>query len=732
MTTLGDVTLRPDQIATVARIHAACRSVGGALLADPPGTGKTVVALAVAASHPSVVVCAPAAVRAHWAAHAARMHVPLRFVSLEALSRGAACPAAALLIVDEAHRVRTPRTRRHRTLASACVGRTVLLLSATPVVNRLADRTALLGLFLGPQAARLTPAALGACVIRGVGDAARPAVRRGGALGRATAVPGLAAALRALPPPLPLTDGATAHALVISTLAMAWQSSLAALDAALRRRLQRGEAIRDCLAGGRRPTPTALRAWVLDGSATQLALPGLVASSEDKATPPAAWCVAAHGVVARHLDAVRALRDRITPWIDQEVSTRAAALRRRLAADPHDRGVVFAQHRATIEALYAALRTEPGVVCLTGARVRAAAGRWTRADVMAAFRRDAGPWRVDDVRGIRLLLATDVLSEGIELPAARWLVHADFPWTPARLEQRLGRIRRAGTAGTVRSDRFAAPTACTRLVRIVDRLATKARTRRDAVADATDASVVRARLLALTDATARAAAGSGRSLRGIALARTAQGERLVGVRLGTDGTWRATEDPGRLRRWLPAGHPLATPLEGRAGDSLPDATRLRADDACVREVRRRLVRSLAGAAWRTAAVGADGAPPDLVRLRRRLDRILSRSSALARPQLAARHARWIAAAGGRLESGRAARLRAALRVDDDAGFLTALTAALADAATTPTDAPRLLATLVILPDGANARADIPGPVSPDEPDEGDAARRRNPPATADV
>ena len=156
------------------------------------------------------------------------------------------------------------------------------------------------------------------------------------------------------------------------------------------------------------------------------------------------------------------------------------------------------------------------------------------------------------------------------------------------------------------------------------------------------------------------------------------------------------------------------------------------DDACIREVRRRLVRYLAGAAWRTAAVGADEAPPDLVRLRRRLDRILSRSSALARPQLAARHARWIAAAGGRLESGRAARLRAALRVDDDAGFLTALTAALADAATTPTDAPRLLATLVILPDGASARADIPGPVSPDEPDDGDAARRRNPPATADV
>lgn len=713
MTTFGDVTLRPDQVATVARIHAACRSVGGALLADPPGTGKTVVALAVAAAHPGTVVCAPAAVRAHWAAHAARMGMPLRFVSLEALSRGAACPTATLLIVDEAHRVRTPRTRRHRTLASACVGRPVLLLSATPVVNRLADRTALLGLFLGPRAARLTPAALGACVIRGTGDAMRPAIRRGGGLGPAVTVPGLAAALRTLPPPLPLADGATAHALVISTLAMAWQSSLAALDAALRRRLQRGEAIRDCLASGRHPTRAALRAWVLDGAATQLALPGLVASSDGTATAATAvWCGDAHDVVGCHLEAVRALRARIAPWIDRETSARAAALRERLATDPHDRGVVFAQHRATIEALYAALRTEPGVVCLTGARVRAAAGRWTRADVMAAFRRDAGSWRADEVRGIRLLIATDVLSEGIELPAARWLVHADLPWTPARLEQRLGRIRRAGTAGTVRTDRFTAPPACTRLVRIAERLAVKARTRRDAVAEAVDAGVVRARLLALTDRTTRWAFRTGASVRGIALARTAQGERLVGVRRGTDGRWRATEDPGRLRRWLHTVHRVAEPKETTNDEPSPAIMPSALHQATVAEVRQALVRYLARAAWRMQVADVDDATTDLPRLRRRLDRILTCTPALERPQAAARHARWIAAAGARLESGRAARLRAALRLTDDAAFGTAVAAALADATGPSATAPRLLATLVLIP--------------------GDVARRRNLMATADV
>jgi superfamily II DNA/RNA helicase len=45
---------------------------------------------------------------------------------------------------------------------------------------------------------------------------------------------------------------------------------------------------------------------------------------------------------------------------------------------------------------------------------------------------------------VDVVVATDVGSEGLNLQAAAYIVHADLPWTPARLEQRLGRVSRIG------------------------------------------------------------------------------------------------------------------------------------------------------------------------------------------------------------------------------------------------------------------------------------------------
>lgn len=43
---------------------------------------------------------------------------------------------------------------------------------------------------------------------------------------------------------------------------------------------------------------------------------------------------------------------------------------------------------------------------------------------------------------IRIVFCSDAASEGINLQAARILINVDVPWTPARLEQRIGRIAR--------------------------------------------------------------------------------------------------------------------------------------------------------------------------------------------------------------------------------------------------------------------------------------------------
>ena len=45
---------------------------------------------------------------------------------------------------------------------------------------------------------------------------------------------------------------------------------------------------------------------------------------------------------------------------------------------------------------------------------------------------------------VRIVFCSDAASEGLNLQAARVLINVDVPWTPARLEQRIGRIARLG------------------------------------------------------------------------------------------------------------------------------------------------------------------------------------------------------------------------------------------------------------------------------------------------
>lgn len=49
-------------------------------------------------------------------------------------------------------------------------------------------------------------------------------------------------------------------------------------------------------------------------------------------------------------------------------------------------------------------------------------------------------------RDIRLVVATDAACEGLNLQTLGTLINLDLPWNPARLEQRLGRIKRIGQA----------------------------------------------------------------------------------------------------------------------------------------------------------------------------------------------------------------------------------------------------------------------------------------------
>lgn len=140
--------LLPHQITAATRVTATLRRFRGALLCDAVGMGKTYIALAIALGYRRVAVAVPAILAHQWRRTSQQLGVPMQIVSHEALSRSTPVPTVDLLVIDEAHRFRNPRSRRYDRVARR-VGRAhVLLVTAVPVVNRSADLLSLVRLFL--------------------------------------------------------------------------------------------------------------------------------------------------------------------------------------------------------------------------------------------------------------------------------------------------------------------------------------------------------------------------------------------------------------------------------------------------------------------------------------------------------------------------------------------------------------------------------------------------------
>lgn len=111
--------------------------------------------------------------------------------------------------------------------------------------------------------------------------------------------------------------------------------------------------------------------------------------------------------------------------------------------------VIFSYFADTVEHLttqvHAAVETDDRLAAYRD-RIAAASGpdKRGRAEVLAGFapRTAGGPGAKDRYD---ILIATDVLSEGVNLQQARHIVNYDLPWNPMRLVQRHGRIDRIGS-----------------------------------------------------------------------------------------------------------------------------------------------------------------------------------------------------------------------------------------------------------------------------------------------
>jgi len=427
--------LRPAQRTPVRRAAAAIVQHGGALLAAPVGAGKTWMALAVAqALHPGepVTVLAPAPLRTHWARTAASLGMEARIGTHTAASRGRLPDGGALVLIDESQHLRTASTRRYRHVAHWLVGRRALLLSATPVVNRLDDLAAQLLLAIrdtalasagmpsiaGMLAGGRAHPALAAVLVTCRRTDERPPARTIAAADDATHLVDAIAMLQ-------FSDAAPVRELLRRVFWRAAASSPAALADTVRRYRRLLQHAADAAAFGRRVDRELIRRFTgADGE--QLAL----------------WAMLPDGDSAMldldDLDAVSEL-ERAAVNASRHDDARIAVLRA-LLADGR-RTIVFTTRRATLDWLRERLG-DPRLGWCSGEAAGIGRGRTRRAAVLDWFRSDARHTAAATALAPSHLLTTDVAAEGLDLGCAERVVHYDLPWTDARLEQREGRTAR--------------------------------------------------------------------------------------------------------------------------------------------------------------------------------------------------------------------------------------------------------------------------------------------------
>jgi len=468
--------LLPHQVLSLRRVLAAISRFRAAILADPVGSGKTYVALAAAMTlnRSGTTVCiVPATLVGQWRAVAGRLGTAIRPVSHEQVSRGnLPQDSTGLVVIDESHHFRTPTTRRYRHLAPWLIGRPALLLTATPIVNRLEDLAH--QLLLGIRDDALLADGVGSLrnLLRsgnghpGLGrvivETPRPPIgtpERTEQVSRpeATEAASLREALERIQR-LRLSRSPSVAALVRSVLRRAAGSSPAALAGALRRYRTLLLHARDAVQAGRPIGRVDIRCFTGELE-EQLVWWELL--------PAGSAALELELADLELIDSIIQATARAAEQPDGKVDRLRSLL---MDGSPT---LVFVAHRETVRYLRDRL-SDCAVAWCTGERAGLGSSTLPRGAVLSWFRGTEGAARAP--RGARHLLVTDVAAEGLDLQRAARVIHYDLPWTPMRLEQREGRAVRLGSIHhSVEVIRFAPPPELEAVLRLNQTLARKAK-----------------------------------------------------------------------------------------------------------------------------------------------------------------------------------------------------------------------------------------------------------------
>ena len=425
--------LADHQTEAAARLVELLRTRGGAILADDVGLGKSFVAAAVARELGETAEwIVPASLVAQWRETLMTFGIEAPIVTHDSLL-GATNEAgrARLIVVDEAHAFRNPRTRRYDALARRAAGARLLLVTATPVCNSIADLEALLALIADDDALAERGIAsidlaferrdrdaietiVRELVVRRERDVLPPALQFGALERRVVRHPVLDVAAEIDALCFPLVGSVP---LLRRFLRRRLESSEAALLESIRRQLRFYDRAFECLASGRTLTKRDYRR--------------AFAAEEDRELfqqvlfwelwAPAGVAADAHEVEAE-VARLHALRTRV----EQSPCTKRAMLVELVSAE-REPLLLFTGSAATARDLFATLRTRARCGLVT-ARER------HREATLHAFVRGA----------IDVLICTDLAAEGLNLQRAGTVVHYDIPWNPVKLDQRNGRAHRIG------------------------------------------------------------------------------------------------------------------------------------------------------------------------------------------------------------------------------------------------------------------------------------------------
>jgi superfamily II DNA or RNA helicase len=404
------------------------RGRGGLLLADEVGLGKSFVAAEVmrrVGGESELIV--PAALVQQWRDTLAQFELDVVIFTHDGIVSDpfVPTPSRRLVVVDEAHAFRNPRTQRYAALARRTAGARVLLVTATPVCNSIDDLEALIGLIarddlladVGVPSLDVAFASRDLVAVDAIVSALMirrdrsvlPAELRFGVLERSVVRHAVLEVPTVDELRFPLVGE---HAMLRRFLRRRLESSEAAFIESLRRQLRFYDRALAAIAAGRSlPKRDYRRAFAHeeDRDAFQDVLFWELFAPPGEVDP-----CAIREEIARLEALVAAARaspcDKRSLLVDLVARTREPML-------------IFTGAVATARDLQAVLRS--GVVT---SRER------SRDAVLHAFR--AG--RLD------VVVSTDMAAEGLNLQRAGMVVHYDLPWNPVKLDQRNGRAYRIG------------------------------------------------------------------------------------------------------------------------------------------------------------------------------------------------------------------------------------------------------------------------------------------------